>query len=461
MTGCGAMRRSCVADGWRAARVERLRDRPEVPASRRARPRRRSGRRCPPAGRRRSRTTARPAAPGGRVYNDPAARCARRPGEHLEPERAGGRGAVPRGRGGRAGHASRSVSHRRPRSPSATRSGTGARPARSACTRSRSMWPIRPTSGEASGAAWRPTPPSRRHRPRRLENARLLYQAELAADYFQIQGLDAERQLLDATVKSYEQYAQLTQDRFEGGVASMADVALAQTQLETARAQLVDLGIARAQFEHAIAVLTGKPPSALSMPAAAGSGAAAAGARRPSLGACSNEGPTSPPPSGRWRPRTNRSASPRRRSIPSLIFGASAGSQAAAIVDLLTVADPLLVRGRAAGRRRCSTRQAPRSGQADRRPPTTRPWRTTGRPSLTAFQQVEDGLAELRMLGEEAEIADRAVAAAQQSLDISTIQYRGGLANYLQVITAQTSLLQNQRTAVDMSHAAHASRACP
>jgi NodT family efflux transporter outer membrane factor (OMF) lipoprotein len=101
-----------------------------------------------------------------------------------------------------------------------------------------------------------------------LENARLLYQGELATDYFQIQGLDAVGHLLDATVKSYEEYVQLTQDRYEGGVASMGDVALARTQLEAARAQFADLGVQRAQFEHAIAVLTGKPPSALSIPAA-------------------------------------------------------------------------------------------------------------------------------------------------------------------------------------------------
>lgn len=93
-----------------------------------------------------------------------------------------------------------------------------------------------------------------------LENARLSYQAELAADYFQIQGLDAEQRLLDATVKSYEQFVQLTQDRFDGGVATMADVAQARTQMETVRAQLVDVGIARAQFDHAVAVLTGRPP---------------------------------------------------------------------------------------------------------------------------------------------------------------------------------------------------------
>ena len=69
---------------------------------------------------------------------------------------------------------------------------------------------------------------------------------------------------------------------------------------------------------------------------------------------------------------------------------------------------------------------------------------------LTGFQQVEDALADLRILAQEAEIVDRAVDAAQQSLDISTTQYRGGLANYLQVITAQTSLLQNQRATVDL-----------
>jgi outer membrane protein TolC len=69
---------------------------------------------------------------------------------------------------------------------------------------------------------------------------------------------------------------------------------------------------------------------------------------------------------------------------------------------------------------------------------------------LTAFQQVEDSLAQLRILSDEGVIADRAVKFAQQSLDISTAQYTGGIANYLQVITAQTSLLQNQRSVVDI-----------
>jgi NodT family efflux transporter outer membrane factor (OMF) lipoprotein len=281
-----------------------------------------------------------------------------------------------------------------------------------------------------------------------LENARLLYQTELAADSFQLQGLDAERQLLEATVASYEQYAQLTKDRYEGGVVSMGDVALAQTQLETARAQLADVGIPRAQFEHAIAVLTGRPPSALSMPTA----------------------PTqSPPPpvlvglpSTLLERRPDIAAAERQVAaaneqigiakaafFPSLSFGGSVGSQAAGIVDLLTAPTRLWSVGAQlaetlfdGGKRRAQVRLTQAAYDA-----TVANYRQT---VLTGFQQVEDDLAALRILADEAEIVTRAVAAAQQSLDISTIQYRGGLASYLQVITAQTSLLQNQRATVDI-----------
>ncbi len=281
-----------------------------------------------------------------------------------------------------------------------------------------------------------------------LENARLLYQAELAADYFQIEGLDATRHLLDTTVKSYERYVELTQNRFDGGVASMGDVALAQTQLETARAQLVDLGVQRAQFEHAIAVLTGKPPSDLSIPDA------------PTL---------SPPPASlvgipstllERRPdvaSAERQVAAANEQIgiakaalyPSLTFGAGAGLQSTAIADLFTwpsrfwslgpqLAETLFD----AGRRRAQIKVTEAVYDA-----TVANYRQT---VLTAFQEVEDSLAQLRILAQEAEIIERAVKSAEQSLQISTDQYRGGLTNYLQVITAQTSTLQNQRTAVDI-----------
>ena len=286
-----------------------------------------------------------------------------------------------------------------------------------------------------------------------LENARLLYQAELAADYFQIQGLDASRQLLDATVKSYEQYVQLTQDRFDGGVASMGDVALAQTQLETARAQLVDLGVQRAQFEHAIAVLTGKPPSDLSIPAAPNQSPPPACSiglpstlleRRPDVAAAERQVAAA----------NEQIGIAKAAFYPSLTFSASAGSQTTAILDLLTwpsrfwsVGPQLAETLFDAGKRRAQVKVTQAAYDA-----TVANYRQT---VLTAFQQVEDSLAQLRILSEEAEITDRAVKAAQQSLDISTVQYRGGLTNYLQVITAQTSSAAESTGGRRHSHATH------
>jgi len=281
-----------------------------------------------------------------------------------------------------------------------------------------------------------------------LENARLLYQAELASDYFEIQGLDASRQLLDATVKSYEQNVQLTQDRFDGGVASLGDVALAQTQLETARAQSVDLGVQRAQFEHAIAVLTGKPPSDLSIPTAPSQApppVSLAGIpsalleRRPDVAA-----------DERQVASANEQIGIAKAALyPSLNFSAAAGLQTTIIGDLLTwpsrfwslgpqIAETLFD----AGKRHAQVKLTQAAYDA-----AVASYRQT---VLTAFQQVEDSLAQLRILSQEGEITGRAVKAAQQSLDISTAQYRGGIASYLQVITAQTSLLQNQRAAVDI-----------
>jgi len=281
-----------------------------------------------------------------------------------------------------------------------------------------------------------------------LESARLLYQSELAADYFQVQGLDADRVLLEETVRSDEQYLQLTQDRFQGGVVSMADVALAQTQLEGARAQLADVGIARAQFEHAIAVLAGRSPSELSIPPVAGQ--------------------PSPPvvpiglPSSLLERRPDIAAAERRVAAaneqigvakaafyPALSLGGSVGSQAVAIADLFAAPTRLWSVGAQVaatlfdgGKRRAQVKVTQAAYDT-----TVASYRAT---VLTGFQQVEDALSDLRILAQETEIVDRAVVAAQQSLDISTVQYRGGLANYLQVITAQTSLLQNQRESVDL-----------
>ena len=101
-----------------------------------------------------------------------------------------------------------------------------------------------------------------------LENARLLYQAELAVDYFQLHGIDGDVALLGQTVQSYQEYLVLTRNRYAGGVASDSDVAQAETQLYTTQAQLTDLEVQRAQLEHGIAILIGQPPAGFSVPRA-------------------------------------------------------------------------------------------------------------------------------------------------------------------------------------------------
>ena len=276
----------------------------------------------------------------------------------------------------------------------------------------------------------------------------MLYRAELAADYFQIEGLDAARLLLDATVSSYEKSVQLTQNRFDGGVASMGDVALAQTQLETARAQLVDAGVQRAQFEHAILVLTGKPPSDLSIPALPDQSPPPVSLvgifsilleRRPDVAAAERQVAAA----------NQQIGIAQAAFYPSLAFSASAGSQTTAILDLFTwpsrfwsVGPQLAETLFDAGKRHAQVKLTQAAYDA-----TVANYRQT---VLTAFQRVEDSLAQLRILSEEAEITDQAVKFARQSLQISTDQYTGGLTNYLQVITAQTSALQNQLTAVDI-----------
>ena len=278
-----------------------------------------------------------------------------------------------------------------------------------------------------------------------LQNATLLYQAELAEDYFQVQGLEAQAQLLSAAIQSYEQYLQVTKNRYSGGISTMGDVSLAETQLETVRAQLTDLGVQRAQFEHAIAVLTGKPPSELSISIAtrqAPPPVVSVGLpsslleRRPDIAAAERQVAAANEQIG-----VAKSA-----FFPSLILS---GSVASELMTLLTAPTTFWSLGPQmlgtifdGGKRRAQVKQTEATYDE-----TVARYRQT---VLTALQQVEDGLSDLRILADEANDTDRAVKAAQQSLDISTHQYRSGINSYLQVITSQTANLQNQRAAAEI-----------
>jgi NodT family efflux transporter outer membrane factor (OMF) lipoprotein len=281
-----------------------------------------------------------------------------------------------------------------------------------------------------------------------LENARLSYQSELAQDYFELHGTDGDIDLLNTTVKSYDDYLKLTQDRYKAGVASGGDVALAQTQLDTTRAELIDLGVARAQYEHAIAILAGKPPAAVtvpvqilktpppSVPVALPS---ALLERRPDIAAAE-----------RTMAATNEQIGIAVAAYyPTLTLTAGGGFEATNITKWFSLPSRFWSLGAAlpetvfeGGKRRAQVKMTEAQYDA-----TVANYRQT---VLTAFQQVEDNLAALRILGEETVAAETATKAAKDSLDIATYQYKAGTVNYLTVITAQAIYLANEQTAVNL-----------
>jgi NodT family efflux transporter outer membrane factor (OMF) lipoprotein len=281
-----------------------------------------------------------------------------------------------------------------------------------------------------------------------LETASLSVHAELALDYFMLRGFDRERELLESAVTAYERALELTRNRFTGGLASQADVALAETQLETTRAQSVDIGVARAALEHAIAVLIGQSPSSFSLVQAP----------------LADEPPAIPAglPSQLLERRPDVAAAERRVAAanaevgvatsayyPILELTGAAGVESSSLAKLVSsvstfwsAAPQLLVTVFDAGRRRAEADQA-RAAYAQN-------VATFQQAVLVVFQEVEDQLAALRILDEEATIQRRAVDAAERSLQQATNRYRGGLASYLEVTFAQSVALANERTAVDI-----------
>jgi len=281
-----------------------------------------------------------------------------------------------------------------------------------------------------------------------LENARLLYQSELAQDYFQLHGLDGEAELLETTLKSYDQYLTLTKNRKAGGIASDLDVAQAEAQLYATRAQLQDLGIQRAQLEHAIAVLIGKPPSELTVP-----------------GMTLKTPPPPVPvavPSVLLERRPDIAAGERQMAAaneqigiaeaafyPTLSLSAALGLENNRITTWISWPARFFSVGASmaetvfeAGRRRAAVSQSQAAFDA-----TIAAYRQT---VLAAFQQVEDNLAALRVLAEESVTADQAVASAERALTVSTAQYKSGTTSYLAVIQSQATALAAERTAVEL-----------
>jgi NodT family efflux transporter outer membrane factor (OMF) lipoprotein len=279
-----------------------------------------------------------------------------------------------------------------------------------------------------------------------LEALALGVHAELAIDRFALQGLDRERELLGSAVDAYEKALELTQNRYRGGIASQADVAQAETQLETTRAQAVDLAVERAAFEHAMAALVGRPASTFSV--------APAPLSTPPvdvpLGVPSDLLERRPDIAGAERRVASASAQLGVASTayyPLLTLSGATGFESSSLGSWLTSASHFWSGGPAAlvtvfdaGRRHAAIDQA----QAAYDQAVAAYQQTV----LTAFREVEDDLATLRVLEEEAQVQERAVAASRHSLALAENRYRGGVATYLEVIAAQSAALANERAAV-------------
>lgn len=279
-----------------------------------------------------------------------------------------------------------------------------------------------------------------------LEAAKLSAQAQLAEDYFLLRAQDAQIRLLADTVDAYQKSLQLTRNQYAVGVAARADVAQAETQLKSTQAQALDAGVQRAQLEHAIAVLLGKPPADFSIvpePVA-------------------TTFPSIPPglPSELLERRPDIAAAERRTAaanaqvgvaeaafFPSLTLSATGGFQSSVLSQLFSLPSRYWSLGPAlaqsifdAGLRRAQSAQAMATYDEN-----VANYRQT---VLAGFQEVEDNLAALRILEQEAAVQDEAVKSARESLTITLNQYRAGTANYLAVVIAQTTALSNERAAL-------------
>jgi NodT family efflux transporter outer membrane factor (OMF) lipoprotein len=277
----------------------------------------------------------------------------------------------------------------------------------------------------------------------------LALHAELAQDYFQLRGLDLQAHLLETTVHDDEHQVELNDRLLKGGLATEVVVAQARTELETVRAALIDVQQNRDRYEHAIATLINVPAAQFSLAAAP-------------LNQALPQIPLGVPSQLAER-RPDIAASERRVAAaneqigiaisayyPTISLGGSGGFESthagtwlqgpSALWSLGAGATQLLFD---AGQRHALTDAAQHSYESD-----AATYKAT---VLGAFDEVEDSLSDLRVLEQESTVEDRAVVAAQRSLDLSNQRYKGGATSYLEVLVAETALLTNQRAQADLT----------
>lgn len=282
-----------------------------------------------------------------------------------------------------------------------------------------------------------------------LAATRLSAQAQLAQNYLQLRVLDAQQQLLDDTVAAYQRSYQLTLNQYNAGVVAKSDVIQAQTQLKSAQAQALDNGVQRAQLEHAIALLVGQPASTFSItPSPLAAAAPPIPVALPSM--LLERRPDIAGAERRVAAANAQIGVAQAAYYPSLSLSASGGFQTSnGLANWFTMPSRVWSLGPQlsqlifdGGARRSVTDQAIATydGVAAAYKQTV----------LTAFQEVEDNLAALRILEQEAVVQNEALQSARQAVTLVTNQYKAGTVNYTSVITAQATALTSERTALDI-----------
>ncbi|WP_283148864.1 efflux transporter outer membrane subunit [Silvimonas soli] len=281
-----------------------------------------------------------------------------------------------------------------------------------------------------------------------LAGALLSAQATLAQDYFQLRVLDGQKALYVQTVAAYQKSLNLTQNQYKAGIVTRADVAQAQTQLYAAQASLTDLGVSRAQLEHAIAILIGKAPSNFTLPEetlAANLPGIPAGLpsqlleRRPDIAAAE-----------RAVAQANANVGVATAAMyPALTLSATGGYQGNNFADLFNLPSRIWSLGAGltqpifeGGLLRAGKNEAEAQYDA-----VVAEYRQT---VLGSLQEVEDNLAALRILEDEAKTQEMTVHAAQDSADLAFNQYKAGTATYVNVATTQAALLNAQSNALNV-----------
>jgi len=281
-----------------------------------------------------------------------------------------------------------------------------------------------------------------------LENARLSLQASLATAYFQLRVADTQRALLEDSVKAFEASLRIARNRYEAGVAAKVDVVNAESQLKSIEAQAIDLRATRAQLEHAVAVLVGKPPAAFSLapvrfevriPEIPAGLPAALLERRPDVAAAER----------RMAAANARVGVAQAAYFPTLALTGSGGFASNALSTLISA--PSRVWSLGAGLATTLLDFGARGAAVDTARATYDAAVADYRQAvLEAFQEVEDQLAAVRFLGEEARVQAVAARLARESVALTLNQYKAGTVGYLNVVQVQATQLAEERQTVQL-----------